>query len=327
MVFTGDALFAGDVGRVDLVGRDRIKEMAGKLYDSIYGKILPYGDGVILCPAHGAGSVCGDTIAERGWSTIGLEKKYNPKLIVDNRDAFIKKVSKGLDYPPYFRMMERMNLLGMAPPCKFSAPIAYGPKEFKEISGKSFVIDTSMELGFGSAHVPGSMSIWTAGMPSFAGWFIPYDRDILIVSEPEELERTMAYLHRLGYDNIKGYLSKGMTGWHMSGLESGHIATTTVQELCKEIDRDKDRYILDVRDIGEIEEEGMIPNAKHIHITELTKRMREVPKDKKVHIFCGSGLRSMTAASLLRKNGWDDLVVMLGGISSWNSLTCPLDKD
>ena len=59
MIFTGDALFAGDVGRTDFYGRDKLDEMTGLLYESLFHKILPLGDEVIVCPAHGAGSVCG----------------------------------------------------------------------------------------------------------------------------------------------------------------------------------------------------------------------------------------------------------------------------
>ncbi|MFY1111040.1 MAG: hypothetical protein AB3K77_05065 [Methanosarcinaceae archaeon] len=65
MVFTGDALFVGDVGRTDLYGPEEAKRLASSLYDSIFNKILPLGDEVILCPSHGAGSVCGGAIASR----------------------------------------------------------------------------------------------------------------------------------------------------------------------------------------------------------------------------------------------------------------------
>jgi len=85
MVFTGDALFAGDVGRTDLMGIDMADEMARLLYGSIFTKILPLGDHVLVCPAHGAGSVCGATIAERPWTTIGLERRLNPRLQITER--------------------------------------------------------------------------------------------------------------------------------------------------------------------------------------------------------------------------------------------------
>src|SRR6056297_1586736 len=74
MLFSGDILFAGDVGRIDFYGEEKLPEIAGLLYDSLYNKILPLGEEVVLCPAHGAGSVCGSQIAEREVTTIGIEK-------------------------------------------------------------------------------------------------------------------------------------------------------------------------------------------------------------------------------------------------------------
>jgi hydroxyacylglutathione hydrolase len=78
-VFTGDALFIGDVGRTDFYP-DRAEEVAGKLYDSIFNKLLPLGDQTILYPAHGAGSVCGAGMAAREFSTLGYERRHNPRL-------------------------------------------------------------------------------------------------------------------------------------------------------------------------------------------------------------------------------------------------------
>lgn len=104
----GDALFVGDVGRTDLYGPEEAPRLAATLYDSIFGKILPLGDGVILCPAHGAGSVCGGNISERDESTLGLERVHNPVLQLTNRDEFIAyKVREHHKHPPYFRRMER----------------------------------------------------------------------------------------------------------------------------------------------------------------------------------------------------------------------------
>jgi hydroxyacylglutathione hydrolase len=94
VVFTGDALFAGEVGRVDLMGKDKAPLMAGLLYDSIFRRLLPLGDQVLVCPAHGAGSVCGESISERLWTTIGLERQYNPRLQHTDREAFIADLLK-----------------------------------------------------------------------------------------------------------------------------------------------------------------------------------------------------------------------------------------
>jgi hydroxyacylglutathione hydrolase len=327
VVFTGDALFAGDVGRVDLLGMDRADDLAGMLYDSIFSKLLPLGDGVIVCPAHGAGSVCGSEIADRPWTTIGLERRLNPKLQHKNRDDFIPNVAKELERPPYFRQVERMNLEG--PPILGTLPIPppLSAREFAKRAEGAVVLDTRMELGFGAAHVPGALSIWLGGLAGFAGWFLPYDRPILVVNETNDSSETVQRLIRLGYDNLAGSLSGGMLAWHTAGLESGSIRTITVQELCRRLDEGERVHMLDVRSEHELEIGGRIPDAQHIHLTQLPGRLGDIPKDRAITVFCGSGMRSMIAASLLKREGFGDVRVALGGLSGWKSTKCPIETN
>ena len=325
IVFTGDALFAGDVGRVDLLGMDRAEEMAGLLYATIFNRLLPLGDEVIVCPAHGAGSVCGTAIAERMWTTIGLERKLNPKLKLTDEAQFVAHVAKELERPPYFRLMEKYNVEGapLVPSLPALAPLS--PGEFVRVKEEALVVDTRSELGFASAHVPGSLFIWLGGLSGFAGWFLPHDMPILLVSEGENPVQVTRYLLRLGYDDLAGYLAGGMLAWHTAGLESGAIRTVTVQQLCFLLDESEEASILDVRSEEELEKAGRIPRAQHIHLTQLPEHLDEVPQDRTVYIFCGSGLRSTVAASLLQRAGWRDLVVVLGGLAGWNSVTCALE--
>lgn len=324
MVFTGDALFAGDVGRVDFMGMDRAPEMAGYLYDTLFGKLLSLGDGVIVCPAHGAGSVCASEIGERMWTTVGLERLHNPKLQVADRDEFITLTARKMEYPPYFRRMEQLNLEG----AQFSGslPLPLSVREFVRMAQDAVVVDTRTEVAFSASHVPGSLSIWSSGLPSFAGWFLPHDRPLLLVNETNNPEQVYRYLLRLGYSNIAGYLAGGMLAWHVAGHEGATVRTVTVQSLCALFDREKTPWLLDVRSDAELEHAGHVTGAYHIHLTELVARMDEVPKDRSVYIFCGSGLRSMIAASLLKRGGWEDLVVVLGGLAGWKSVSCPIRK-
>jgi hydroxyacylglutathione hydrolase len=324
MVFTGDALFAGDVGRTDFYGRDRLDEVTGLLYESLFHKILLLGDEVIVCPAHGAGSVCGTAIAERTWTTIGLERKHNPKLQYTDKADFVKHVGRMLEYPPYFRMMEKLNLEGPPALGSLPAPPPLSSKEFAAQAKDAQVLDTRMELGFGSAHVPGALFIWEERLSGFAGWFLSYDKPILLVTETNEVSRAIRYLIRLGFDRLDGFLAGGMLAWHKAGLASHRVETVTVQELCQRLDGDEPTWILDIRSSEEVERRE-IPVAHHIHITQLPERLDEVPRDQPVYIFCGSGLRSMIAASLLRRAGWENLTVVLGGLMGWSSLSCPLE--
>jgi len=325
MVFTGDALFAGDVGRVDLMGIDAMESMAGDLYESLFDKLLALPDDVIVCPAHGSGSVCGSSIAERVWTTVGLERRLNPKLRYTDRDAFIENVAEKLERPPYFRRMEVLNLEGPRILGTLPIPTPMGADVFAEQAGEGTVVDTRMELGFGAAHVPGALSIWQGGLASFAGWFLPYDEPLLLVNETDDPSEAVRTLLRLGFDDIAGTLSGGMLTWHMAGRRSEAIEMVNVQELCHLLDAGEEAWVLDVRSDEELEEEGEIVGATHIHVTQLPAQIQRVPRGRKVYVFCGSGLRSMIGASLLRQKGVEDVAVVLGGLAGWTSTTCPID--
>jgi len=325
MVFTGDLLFAGDVGRIDFYGEENLEKMAHKLYDSIFNKIIPLGDGVMVCPAHGSGSVCGTEIAERELTTVGIEKDRNPKLQVDGKEEFAEKVAEMLEYPPYFEKMEEMNL-NLPEHTLSGKTIKYlSPEEFKKRAEDGVILDTRKELAFGASHIPGALSIWEDGIPNFAGWFLPYDKPVLLVDESGNPSKALTYLKRIGYDNVEGCLAGGMLSWNMRGHESESIDTVNVHEVCKILDSDEPSFLLDVRPQEEIKKKGEIHGAHELHLTQLLDNIDEMPEDRPIYIFCGSGLRSMSAASILKRNGFEDLHVVLGGLSGWSSTTCPVD--
>ena len=110
MLFSGDILFAGDVGRIDFYGEDNIPKIASLLYESLYNIILPLGEEVILCPAHGAGSVCGSQIAYRELNKIEIKKRSNPYLQYASKEDFVAEVGEMESKPKYFKIMEAENL-------------------------------------------------------------------------------------------------------------------------------------------------------------------------------------------------------------------------
>jgi len=324
MIFTGDTLFAGDVGRVDLLGLEKAEEMAGMLYDSIFNEILPLGDGVIINPAHGSGSVCGGSIIDRPWTTIGIEKKHNPKLQYTDRREFISKTAKELEKPPYFKMMEKLNLdpplLGRKP-----VPDPLTANQFANEVNKSIVLDTRAETDFCIFHIPNSIYIWPHGLSTYAGWFLEYDKPILLLCYEHEVEKIIRYLIRLGFDNIKGYLSGGMHSWLTRGKQIQKTDSIPSKELCEKIDKKESLWILDVRTKEEFEDFGRIPNAHHINLIELPEKIDSIPTDEKIFIYCGSGMRSTLAASILENNGFENITVVMGGIYAWKTNKCPME--
>ncbi|MDX2139387.1 MAG: MBL fold metallo-hydrolase [Chloroflexota bacterium] len=111
LVFTGDTLFVGDVGRPDLHGDANTALFAGQLYDSLFGKLLTLEDTVEIYPSHFAGSICGRAMSGKPSSTIGFERRFNPALQHTDREAFIAFVQKDqTPAPPEFATIRQANL-------------------------------------------------------------------------------------------------------------------------------------------------------------------------------------------------------------------------
>lgn len=321
MVFTGDALFVGDVGRTDLYGPEEIPRMAANLYESIFNKILPLGDGVILCPAHGAGSLCGGAISKREYSTLGLERIQNPALQRTDKEEFIKfKLEEKLEFPPYFKKMEQYNLQG--PPLLKGLPVPelLFPKEFvKEMEKGAMVVDTRMPHSFGGAHIKGSYGIWLKGLPYYAGWVLPYDKPILLVlEEKDQLETAVSYLVRIGYDSIAGFLNGGISSWYMKALPVESLNLISVQSLKDKIEKNEEMVILDVRRDEEWEK-GHIEGARHVYVGHLEENLDKVPRNSPTIVYCDSSRRSNIAASILKKNGYDMVYNVLGSMTAWKN--------
>lgn len=327
MVFTGDALFAGDVGRTDLPGEEHREELSGLLYDSLFDKIIPLGMGVVVCPAHGAGSVCGGNISDRDDTTIGIELENNPMLSLTREEFIAAKMKERIERPPYFRKMEEINLNG--PPLLGNLPLPrpLPVDDFRSaMNGNTTVLDVRMPHSFGGAHIAGSMSVWLDGLSQYGGYYLDYERPLLLVVENRsQLQDTVRSLVRIGYDDIPGYLRVGMDMWCRAGAPVEMTRLTTPAEVKGWIDSGKVPVLVDVRNRHELRS-GVIEGSKIIHIGSVESRLDEIPRDRPVVIYCSSGYRGGMGAGLLLKHGYTEVWNMLGGTNAWKALGCPMVK-
>ena len=316
-VFTGDALFVGDVGRTDFYP-DRREEVAGLLYDSLQ-KILALGDQAIIYPAHGAGSVCGSGMAEREFSTVGHERLNNPRLQMTDRDAFIHfKVSENHYQPPYFRLMERLNMEGSEAPPFVIRPRNLSLQQLKSCNA-DHLIDIREPMAYACGHLPGSMSLPVDMISAFAGWYIHEGESLaLIASDEEQLATAMEHLVRIAFDNVVGgYV--GMFSAAKQGEKMQKIPMIDTAEVKSRLDGDADNWtLLDVRDTDERASDA-IEESQHIYVGHLNKRWHELDKNRHFTLMCASGERSTVAAGWLASRGFDNIDIYLGGISAWNA--------
>ncbi len=324
MVFTGDTLFSGDAGRVDLVDPARSQEMAGLLFDSLKTRILPLGDGVIVCPGHGMGSACGSAISDRTWTTIGLEKKWNPKLQFDSRETFITHHAKLLKRPPYFRKMEVGNIEGPSLLGQLKNLKALTPGKVKQLLPEVQILDVRQVTHFAGGHLPGSLYIWSERLAKFAGWFLDPERPIVIIDDERHAQGVQRQLLRIGFDHIVGYLKGGLQSWGKTGLPVAMVEVVSSHQFCQLIRQKMSTFILDIRDPKELSESWR-SRVKNIPLTMLLEQLNELSKDQKIYIVCNSGVRSMIAASLLLQQGFEKLAVPIGGEAGLQSVDCQFD--
>ena len=322
-VFTGDALFVGDVGRTDLIeGRER--EMAEALHRSLFDKLLPLGDQALLYPAHGAGSVCGENMADREFSTLGHERAHNPLLQVTDREAFVRRKLDEHHYvPPYFRQMERLNQCG-APVLHHLPPPAPLPPDAFEArrKGGARVVDLRSAQAFAGTHVPGSLALPLPLLPAYAGYLLGYDEDLLLVAEDADAAReAVARLARMDYTRVAGYLKGGLGEWESSGREFGSIDAVHAADLDARLQSPEPPLLLDVRKITEYRGKRL-RGATHVFLGHLPARICELPRDRPIVTFCGSGQRAVVAASLLRAAGIAHVENAFGSMAACESIGC-----
>ena len=326
-IFTGDTLFVGDVGRPDLAQKGvetTMEDLAGMLYTSLQNKIIPLADDVIVYPAHGPGSACGKNLGPETHSTIGDEKETNYALKASTREEFIKVVTEGLDAPPhYFPINARINKEGYE---TLDDVLIQGLKplsieEFKKrmMNDDTFTLDTRPAADFTNGFIAGSISISLEGrFAEWAGSLLPFDKPIILVTDPGKEKETVVRLARVGFSKVEGYLEGGFDAWKKAGEELDMIIDIEPDELMMDLPFDDNMLVLDVRRPTEFAD-GHLPNAVNLPLNEMNDpvSMANINDEQNLYVHCGGGYRSVIASSLLKRQGIHNLRNVLGG---WNKI-------
>lgn len=111
-----------------------------------------------------------------------------------------------------------------------------------------------------------------------------------------------------------------------SGAPAAATAEPTLigpQQYQQQFNQGQDHALIDVRTPEEFSG-GHIPGAVNISVESLPARLDEVPADKPIVVYCRTGNRSATAATILVENGYQP-VYDLGGIQDWVAQGYPVE--
>ena len=319
MIFTGDFVFVGDIGRPDLLekaaGLVGTQEKGAKqMYESIqrFAKLPSF---VQVWPGHGAGSACGKALGTVPSSTVGYEKIRNWAFQYENdKNGFVDYLLTGQPEPPkYFAMMKHLN--------KVNRPLLVEIPQHQQLSTAQFlqahsdgikVIDMRNKIDFAKGFIPGSINIQhNNNLSTWAGWILNYQEQFTIVANADEMDEITRKLMRIGLDNIYGFISNVED----LGIELQTADVIDLETFKTYLGKD-DIQIVDLRGLTEYND-GHIEGAEHIFVGTLQDNLDKISKNKQVVIHCQSGDRAAIAYSILRRNDFDDVRNYSGGMKEW----------
>lgn len=325
VLFSGDTLFLGDVGRPDLAQNADTtqEELAGLLYDSIQNKILPLSDHVVIYPAHGAGSACGKNMSTDRFDTLGHQRLVNYALREGlTKSDFIKEVTTGLTKPPqYFPLNVAINK-GVSK--GIDEVIAVGTTPLKidnfiaeALEGSRMILDARSPQEFAKGFIPGSINIGIEG--DFAPWagalISDVQQPILIICEEGKEKEVVIRLARVGYDNSIGHLEGGMATWIAAGKPIDTVQSITAEELADMLEEQPVSTLLDVRRKSEFDTEHVI-GAENVPLNYINEYLSKLDPDNTYYIYCAAGYRSMIFISILKARGFKNVVDVKGGFKA-----------
>lgn len=322
-IFSGDFIFAGTVGRPDLLETavgiaDTAETGARQQFQNIQRfKEMP--DYLHIWPGHGAGSACGKSLGAVPSTTLGYEKIVNPAFQIESEDAFVDWILDDQpETPRYFAQMKKVNKLGPELLLKIGQaqhilqhPDGIVPKD-------TLFIDTRSPELYASKHLTGTVNIpiTSTGFATYVGWYVDYGQPLFFIAYQADVQEVLYTLYSIGVDHIAGYFTPDVLK-HESD---------TIPQISPQDAYDKGYHILDVRSTSEWND-GHIPNAQHIPMGYVLDERDSIPDNEPVVVQCGGGTRSQVVISLLNNVGFQNLINLSGGIDAWKRDGLPIETD
>lgn len=323
MLFTGDFVFVGDIGRPDLLEKAAgIKGTqdagAHQMYKSIK-RFADLPDYIQVWPGHGAGSACGKALGAVPSTTVGYEKVRNWALQYDNNEpGFVQYLLADQPEPPkYFAMMKKLN--------KVDRPLLTEVPQQQKLSTDALItnlqkgvklIDARNKTEFAKGFIPGSLNIQgNNAFATWAGWFLEYNEPFMLVASDEQIEDLTRKLMRIGLDNVVGYVNSVEEWSAKTGQKLEQVPVLTLDAF-KEKKAENNLQVVDLRGASEYKS-GHIQGADHVFVGTLEKNLDKISKDRRVVIHCQGGDRASIAYSILAKHGYQNVENYSAGMNEW----------
>ncbi len=300
ILFTGDTLFIGNVGRPDLresVGNMTAKrvELAKAMYNTMQTKFNDLPDDAVVYPAHGAGSLCGKNMSSAASSTLGDERNSNWAFKTQTKEEFVEEILKDQPFiPSYFGFNVDLNRKGASNVQKAKYDVDLKLNVDESETGV-LIVDIRDESEFKKSHLPNSINIMARGeADKFETWLgaivQPEELFYLVVKSVADIDKILERIEKIGYEKqMKAVLTL-----------AGELPEASDKLDISDFKNNRKNYtIVDIRNKSEVDSGKIFDDAIAIPLNELRDRAGEIPTEKPVVVHCAGGYRSASGSSIL----------------------------
>lgn len=206
------------------------------------------------------------------------------------------------------------------------APVDLEPVQAREHAqhGGAVVVDLGAPKDFALGHPEGAISLPFSekGLSDRLSNVLPSGTPVILAAaSPEQAEAAAIGLAGSSF-LLVGVIKGGRGAWSEAGLPSSSLAEVPVESLASPSSPEI-MVVLDVREPMEWET-GHVPGALLFSLGSLREHVHEIPRQAHIAVICESGVRSSTAASILRIEGFSNVANVPEGTGGYRHAGLPL---
>jgi len=301
VLFSGDTLFVGNVGRPDL--RENSGDMqstrfslAKDMFHTIQQKFNHLNDEVVVYPAHGAGSLCGKNMSNASHTTLGNERITNWAFKPQTEDEFINTLISDQPFiPSYFGHSVDTNKMGAE---NFKKSVWSIPLQVKinELKDNALVIDVRAQDAFKAGHLPNSINIMARNdNDKFETWLgtlvKPGEQFYIVINSIDDYDYILERVAKIGYDNqVLSVLT----------LDNKNLKKDNILDINQFKNNPNNFTIIDIRNESETKSGMIFKNALHFPLGELRTMAQDIPTHKPIVVHCAGGYRSTAGYTIIQ---------------------------
>jgi hydroxyacylglutathione hydrolase len=317
VLFSGGALIVGGAARSDLAGPELTDHLTHHEFETLNRAFSDLPDETLLKPTHGGGSFCSAGSGKKHTSTLGEERSTNRLLSMSEQEFLTSWPASFPRTPAYFARMREINWSGPRLRKDVEMPRPLTPEAFAAAASEpgSLVVDVRDPASYAETHGQGALAIpFRDAFPTWLGWLVPADTRLLFVLGDTALDDVVDASLLVGLERFEGYLEGGIDAWGEAGLPVRSLPAIGPDDVVSWLE--KGAQPLDVREPDELELGG-VAGAVSVPLGDLPQHVAALPAGRPLLVYCASGMRSTTAASLLERAGVGPVVNLRGGYGAW----------